>query len=381
MRRLTIISHTAHYLNDKGNILGYTPTVDEVNYLINVFDEIIHVGMLHDKTPPSNTSAYVSDRIRFIPIEALGGKSINAKVKLLFKIPNVLRVVKKALSETDYFQFRAPTGIGVYVLPYLIYFTNKNGWYKYAGNWRQKNVPLSFRFQRWLLKYQNKPVTINGNWKNQLKNCLTFENPCLTENDISKGNHIIRSKRKSNDDVELCFVGRLEPAKGYDLLIKVLNDLPHNLRNSISQIHVVGEGLIENELLKIKEHVRSKIKFYGLISRQEVHQIYVRSHALILPSKSEGLPKVLIEALNFGCIPIVTNMSSLSKYIKNNVNGLLLNDLNEVTLQVQITNFIEMSNQDYFTMINSSKEILSKFTYSYYNRRIEYLINNYLDAS
>lgn len=377
MRKLAVISHTEHYIKDDGVVVGLNSTVEELNNLLQIFDEIVHVGMLHKGRIPDNTLPYVNEKISFIPIKQVGGKTWKAKLDIILSASKTFATIRSVLKKVDYFQFRAPTGIGVYVLPYLIYFINKNGWYKYAGNWRQKNVPLSFRFQRWLLKNQNKPVTINGNWENQLKNCLTFENPCLTENDIRQGNQIIRSKRKSSNDVELCFVGRLEPAKGYNLLIKVLNELPDNLQKSITQIHIVGKGVIENELLTIKENVRSKIKFYGVISRQEVHQIYSRSHALILPSKSEGLPKVLIEALNFGCIPIVTNMSSLSQYIKHNVNGLLLNNLNQETLQEHISSIIKMSNEKHFTMINSSQEIIPKFTYSYYNQRIENLINNY----
>ena len=82
------------------------------------------------------------------------------------------------LGHIDYFQFRAPTGIGVYVIPFLTLYTKTPGWFKYAGNWNQNPAPLGYRIQRRFLKKQNRIVTINGSWDNQPKHCLTFENPC-----------------------------------------------------------------------------------------------------------------------------------------------------------------------------------------------------------
>ena len=70
MSTLTIISHTEHYLNSDGTIVGLGSTVTEINQLLDVFDEITHVAMLHDESPPSSSLPYVSDKISFVAIPA-----------------------------------------------------------------------------------------------------------------------------------------------------------------------------------------------------------------------------------------------------------------------------------------------------------------------
>lgn len=125
MRSLTIISHTEHYINPEGVIVGLGSTVTEINHLLAIFDTIIHVAMLHDTLPPPNTIAYTSDKISFVALPAVGGAGITKKSAIIFKAPSILSTIRKAIARTDYFQFRAPTGIGVYVIPYLIFLVKR----------------------------------------------------------------------------------------------------------------------------------------------------------------------------------------------------------------------------------------------------------------
>ena len=43
-RSLTIISHTEHFKNVNGEIVGWEPTVREINHLSNIFDLVYHVA-------------------------------------------------------------------------------------------------------------------------------------------------------------------------------------------------------------------------------------------------------------------------------------------------------------------------------------------------
>ncbi|MBO6630987.1 MAG: capsular biosynthesis protein, partial [Psychroserpens sp.] len=219
MSTLAIISHTEHYITSDGQILGLSSTVSEINHLLEIFDHIYHLGMLHDKEPPPNTLAYASDNITFIPLPALGGSRFLDKLGVITKAPMVINEVRKVLRLVDHFQFRAPTGIGVYVIPYLMLFQSKSGWYKYAGNWKQEHAPLAYKIQRWLLQRQKRIVTINGNWNDQPKHCISFENPCLTTSELQEGARVIQNKALDDGKFHLCFVGRLEEAKGIGNLL------------------------------------------------------------------------------------------------------------------------------------------------------------------
>lgn len=369
MKRLTIISHTEHYLNSDGIIVGLGSTVTEVNHLLDVFDEITHVAMLHSSLAPLNALPYKSDKIIFVPIPVVGGQTLTDKLSILGSIPKTIGIIRKCLKSSDYFQFRAPTGIGVYVIPYLILFTSRKGWFKYAGNWKQKHAPLAYRFQKRLLMHQHRKVTINGFWNDQPNHCLSFENPCLTLAELEEGTRVVLNK-SFDLPINLCFVGRVEQAKGIELVFDVIEKLNDENQNKIDTIHLVGDGELI-DIYKIRaEKSTVKFKFHGLLSREAVHQIYEISHAIILPSASEGFPKVITEAMNYGCLPIVSNVSSIGHYIKDGKNGFLIDQVNETgTLEV-INRFLELSKDDYKVMINSGKRSMDIFTYDYYNERI-----------
>ena len=370
MKVLTIISHTEHYVGPDGSIVGLASTVTELNHLISVFDEIRHVAMLHDTIAPESAIPYTSDSIKFIPIPAVGGNSLINKLSLLTKGPRIIQMVNRALKGSDFFQFRAPTGIGVYIIPYLIFSSSIKGWFKYAGNWKQAQAPLAYRFQKWLLKQQKRPVTINGFWSDQPKHCLSFENPCLTDYDIKIGNQV-RAEKSFTNQLELCFVGRLESEKGLDYLIDAVNNLDKDDLAKIKQIFLVGTSHKFDYYKSKIEKLMLPFVFKGYLSRNEVHEIYKRCHAIVLPSASEGFPKVIAEAMNYGCLPIVSNVSSIGHYIKHNENGLLINNITSNEVRKKIIEFLNLNTQNYKKLITQDQIFLRKFSYKYYNDRVE----------
>ncbi|WP_417214735.1 glycosyltransferase [Bizionia sp.] len=369
MSTLTIISHTEHYRQADGSLVGLGSTVTEINELLAVFDRIIHVAMLHDVAAPPSALAYVSDRIEFIALPAVGGTTWGAKLHVIFQAPNILLIVRKALQASDYFQFRAPTGIGVYVIPYLLIFSSKKGWFKYAGNWKQAQAPLAYRFQKWLLARQSRPVTINGFWDDQPKQCLSFENPCLTEQNIIDGQAVIQQKRLEYP-IDFCFVGRLEAAKGLDLLLETVHGLAAEFRELIGTIHVVGSGVRQSYYEARVKELQLPVRFHGFVSRDAVHAIYTRCHVIVLPSASEGFPKVIAEAMNFGCIPIVSDVSSISHYIQNGLNGFLMADLDVPSLTACFKQVLELDPDEFDRLKAHSLEAMTRFSYSFYNQRL-----------
>ncbi|EMQ95526.1 Glycosyltransferase [Xanthomarina gelatinilytica] len=368
--KLTIISHTEHYQLDDGSIVGLGSTVTEINQLLGIFDTITHVAMLHDTPAPPSALPYSSNSITFVGLPAVGGTTWAAKLQLLLQAPNILVQIHRALKQADYFQFRAPTGMGVFVIPYLMVFTSKRGWFKYAGNWKQEQAPLAYRFQKWLLESQSRPVTINGSWPNQPKHCLSFENPCLTKQELDEGQKVVANKTFSKP-IELCFVGRLEAAKGVDLILEALASLDDHQSSKIATLHLVGAG---NRSTAYQQHVDTlglTVTFHGYLSRSEVHDIYKRSHAILLPSASEGFPKVIAEAMNYGCVPIVSQVSAIGQYIAHGENGLLMETVSVQALNTCLNRFLDLEEAAFKTMTQPSISFMQRFSYPYYNQRIE----------
>ena len=210
-------------------------------------------------------------------------------------------------------------------------------------------------------------MTINGTWPNQPKHCYTFENPCLTRAERSEGVSIIKQKTYEAP-FSFCFVGRLDDAKGVQRIIDAFGAL-ENL-SLVKAIHFIGNG--DNMEVYKQECIEHHIPavFYGFLPRSKVFDIYKKCQFLMLPSTaSEGFPKVIAEGMNFGCIPIVSNVSSIGQYIQTENGFVVCPTKAEVLLSV-----IEAIETTPVSVLKKKAihgyATASKFTFEHYNSRI-----------
>ena len=365
--KLAIISHTEHYRMAGDKIVGWGPTVREINHLLTIFDEIWHVAVLNNGYAPMSAIPYESGRVHFIPIQPFGGKSLIEKMRVLCLAPNILQKINRVLKKIDYWQFRAPAGIGNYLIPYLSWFVKKPGWFKYAGNWGQNDAPLGYSFQRfWLIYMQRYYVTINGKWTSQKNHCLTFENPCLDLEERRIGSDIVKNK-DYDSFLNLCFVGTLNIGKGVDLILEALEKISEN---KIASFHFIGDGPLREKCDEFSQKTSFPIICHGFVSREKIAKIILNCHFIILPSKSEGFPKVIAEGANYGCIPVVSNVSAIGQYIQHGKNGFLLDP------KRLVQNKLSEDMEEYFKYPQLKKIALSaykmaeSFTFERYSKKL-----------
>ena len=366
--KLAIISHTEHYKLPDGTIVGWGPTISELNHLAQDFDEIYHLAFLHPEMPPPSSLPYTSSKIKFIPMKPLGGKGIGEKLKIIANVPSVINSVNKVLQQVDVFQLRTPTGIGVFLIPYLSLFSKKKGWYKYAGNWSQDKPPFGYALQRWMLKKQHRKVTINGRWPQQESHCITFENPCLTEEERVIGLQITNAK-VFKPPYTFCFVGRLEDAKGVQRIIDAFGSLEN--KKNLNTIHFIGNGEKMKVYKKQCEELQLPTVFHGFLDRAQVFEIYKKSHFLMLPSTaSEGFPKVIAEAMNFGCLPIVSSVSSITQYV-NSSNGFVVDPCTAEALRELVLDILKIEENVLKVKASKAYKVAKDFTFENYRHRIK----------
>ena len=102
----------------------------------------------------------------------------------------------------------------------------------------------------------------------------------------------ISSRRTPGQPFEILAIGRLDPIKGFDLLIEQLSDLRFEFILSIA-----GEGNERSRLESIAQKKLGEEKFRFLGFRHDVENLIRKSDLVISSSHSEGCPMVLIEAL------------------------------------------------------------------------------------
>jgi glycosyltransferase involved in cell wall biosynthesis len=366
LKKLVIISHTAHQLHPEHGPVGWGPTVREINFLAAHWDEVVHVACLEEAQPAGSSLPYSSGNIRFIPIPTFGGAHWWQKFDVLFKAPKVLFAVHNAIKGATEVQLRLPMSIGVFLLPYFKWFAKRTFklWVKYATNWGQPSQSAAYRWQQRLLRnnWLNCPVTINGSWPDQPAHCKTFENPCLTAVQYAAGAAIAANK-SLEPPFTVIFIGRVDAAKGVDLIVDSLVDWP---RDKIARFHIIGEGPMLEPLKNRLEALHIPVVSHGFITQEAIFELLKESHFLVLPSRSEGFPKVVAEGLNFGCLPVVSAVGSLSSYIKHNHNGLLLESVSAeaVSSAVQVASSLEKNKQQ--KMIAAGRMLAHGFTFEAY---------------
>ena len=173
----TIISETPYSINSDGDIMGLDPTVKEIDHLSSLFRRVFHFAPLNDDPPPASFIKHKRPNIKIIPMIPAGGKNIIQKLKHVFLFAYHIIKLRPFLKKTDIIHFRAPTGFGVLFLPWLFLFWRKKIWVKYGGSWTSKDVPLTFKFQRWLLLHfpKNAKITINNSTKTLEKTFSFFQ--------------------------------------------------------------------------------------------------------------------------------------------------------------------------------------------------------------
>lgn len=352
--------------------MGWGPTVNEINQLADRWDEVAHVACLYEGEPPKSSKAYTNANTRLIPIRPTGGENLREKFSILIQIPAVLRGVFHALRGASEVQLRAPTGIGVYLLPLFSFLFKRNYvfWVKYAGNWNAADPPAGYRFQRWWLKrnFAKCKVTINGFWPDQPEHCVSFENPCLTEENIAVGAQVQEQKHFSGP-FRLAFVGRLEDEKGVGRIIDALKNL--DLRQ-VERIDFVGDSPKSARYKSEAAFLKSRVFFHGSLRTEDVHGVLSQAHFLVLPSlASEGFPKVIAEAACYGCIPVVSDVSSVGHYITEESNGYLWKTDGTELFSETITKALSADSEVLARKSKNALVLAEKFTFADYQKKLE----------
>lgn len=117
----------------------------------------------------------------------------------------------------------------------------------------------------------------------------------------------------------LACVGRLYPfEKGQDLLLRVL--AAPKWRTRPLSVTFYGEGAYRRGLEDMARHLGlASVRFAGFAA--DVDAIWDSHHGLVLPSRGEGLPLVLVEAMLRGRVPVVTDVAGNAEVISDNVTG------------------------------------------------------------
>lgn len=138
---------------------------------------------------------------------------------------------------------------------------------------------------------------------------------------------IIERRRSDSDEYRIVWVGRLEKPKDPQLAIDVLQQLLTLEKDSHWTLSIVGSGSLEVELKarirKIDSSISSRLELCGRLTPKQVGAKLASSRYFLMTSLPgyEGYPRVLVEAMATGLVPVVTDGSDTGNLIKDGKNG------------------------------------------------------------
>lgn len=285
----------------------------------------------------------------YVPIMRAAIKSSNLAIKLIYVLhsnPGWEFMISKWSNVRKLPKRQGLRGlIKVLVYPLFRYYHNKKTKNTYVRNYKlcDKIVLLS---PNYIPEYKNKFDIRDGS------KLYAITNPCLFTN----GNNALKlqaiSKKKN-----VLIVGRLlEFQKRISYALNIWSEIEKDSRFNDWNLIIVGYGSDEDKYRRYIDH--HNIRRVKMIGKQDPKQFYIDSSIFIMTSAFEGLALTLIEAQNFGCVPIAfDSFSSLSDIISNGKNGIIIpnNDINGYILNLK--NLMSDTSYRNQLMNNSIKDV------------------------
>lgn len=157
-------------------------------------------------------------------------------------------------------------------------------------------------------------VLATGEYLVKKYSAVPFDVSLISMEKITKG-----IKKINNKPCTLLFVGRLDWNKGVDVLLEAVRLLDQEAKGSTRAV-IVGSG-VEMESLKALSRdlkIDHRVEFTGGVSfGPELERYFAQGDIFILPSRSEGVPKVLYEAMATGLPIVASNVGGVPAVTEN----------------------------------------------------------------
>lgn len=169
-----------------------------------------------------------------------------------------------------------------------------------------------------------------------------------------------KEKRKefklSEDQFVILSVGELNDNKNHQIVLRALS-----ICNNEKIVYLIcGEGLLKTELKKLSKKLKIEKQVELLGYRTDITEIMKTADAFVHPSKREGLPVALMEAMACGVPTIVSKVRGNVDLVKNNINGFVCN-VDKIESYVEALNLMYENKELLKKMGENNLEIIQAF--------------------
>ena len=250
----------------------------------------------------------------------------------------------------------------------------------------KKNWLMYYNFEKFLAKYTDGIITINGEDYNSAKEMLKI-NDVYHVHGVGIDLEKFTSQNKDNklsirneygykkDDFILIYVGELSHRKNQDMAINVINKLKDRIPNI--KLLLVGDGDLKYKYKSsVKQlNLEKYVDFLGY--RKDVNRLMMLSDIAISTSRQEGLPVNIMEAMATGLPLVVTNCRGNRDLVSNNENGYVIEYYNTTNFSDSIVKIFESDSLN-CRLSKSSLHSIGKYSIQKINKDMKLIYSVYV---
>lgn len=340
IQKLVIFSEDTIYQHDN-SFMVRNPLVILYSEFAKYMEQVVISGPTTEV--PLDVAHYTDieqDQLIFSPRTYYGSVEEFFK-KLPTAIGPTLKNIRDNVQQADLVMIRLPSPIGYIAYrearrqgkPVLLYVAGdirsvaREG-QKYRGWRRPLSELVAYTYTRLTERMARQTlVFVAGSklyaWlKPHAKRCVPFLPSLIREDDLSQEPGISLTL---GDRITLIYSGRLVPVKGLRYLLEAMRLLDQ--RGISCHTTFVGEGYQKEELTTLAEDLglSDRVCFKGYVPfGKPLLDLYREADIYVLPSLSEGVPKVVFEAMACGLPIIATRVGGITDIVKDRKTGLLV---------------------------------------------------------
>ena len=138
-------------------------------------------------------------------------------------------------------------------------------------------------------------------------------------NGVNVPNDVLPS-RVVLEKINITFLSRIDYyGKGIDVLLEAIKKLQNEGWDDKIEFNFYGNKY--DDTYKLLLEYGDFVKYHGFVTGDEKAEVLKKASINILPSRSEGMPMTILEALSYGCPCMVTPMTNMAELIKDNHCG------------------------------------------------------------
>jgi glycosyltransferase involved in cell wall biosynthesis len=194
-----------------------------------------------------------------------------------------------------------------------------------------KNLSTSIKFQvkklydytvgRWTIQQADKVASVSKIDLKIAKNLWNLNSKNLHW--IPNAIKIDDFSRNDNHSLNVTFIGRLESWKGIEVFLEIAK-LIKKERDDVN-IFIVGDGSLRKYVETTAFSFNGII--FGLVPHEKIPTILSKTSVLVLPSYTEGLPTVCLEALASEVPVVASNVGGISEVVLDGETGYLVSQI------------------------------------------------------